>query len=428
MKKTLTTLVLIAGCCTFAAAQVNHPNSKEKQALEQTQTLFGPKYIDALVIKALAENSPTYFNAPGLPRFSVIGRDRKFYLGIGGYLKTTLSYDFKNPVDNASSFNPSSIPMSQQKGNGGLVQLGAQTSNISFNFVALPENKHKVGVYINFNFDGTDYQPYLMNAYAKYRGFTIGYGTSLFTDGMADPSTIDFAGPNSFTIVLNTVIDYEYKWGKHWGTGVGLEMPMDSYTNGERTYTVNQRIPDVPFYLQYSWNERSSWVRVSGLVRNLYYYDEVSDKTRNNTGLGVKLSGSTVICKKLTSFYQGLYGKGISNYIQDMNGAGLDMLPSRDRQGKLDNLTSWGGYAGLQYNFTPTMFMSAMYSFVRTSASDVAYLPTRYKSGQYIAANMFWNIAPQIQMGAEYLWGDRENANGQKRHDTRIQTMFQFNF
>ena len=40
---------------------------------------------DTVVLKVLEENAPKYFNAPGMPRFSVIGKDQEFYLGIGGF-------------------------------------------------------------------------------------------------------------------------------------------------------------------------------------------------------------------------------------------------------------------------------------------------------------------------------------------------------
>ena len=33
---------------------------------------------DTLVLKVLEENAPKYFNAPGMPRFSVIGNQREF--------------------------------------------------------------------------------------------------------------------------------------------------------------------------------------------------------------------------------------------------------------------------------------------------------------------------------------------------------------
>ena len=371
MKKIIISIVVLLFGVTLLSAQDKHPNSKAKIAYTQTKTIFGEKEIDSLVVKALAENMPNYFHAPNLPQFAVIGKDRKFYFGIGGYVKTTVSYDWGNPINCSTCFTTSDIPMSVTKGNHQLLQFSAQTSNLSFNFVGMPGSKHQIGAYFNFNFINPNYAPYITAAYINYFGFTVGYGFSLFTDAGAAPPTIDYEGPNALTAVYNAVFDYQYQWGKHWGLGIGLENPMTSYTNGVKTRTINQKVPDIPFYLQFSWSERSSWVRLSGLVRNMMYYDEVSDKSIDRVGWGVKLSGTAVFCPQFTMYYQGVFGEGISNYIQDMNGLGLDMLPSLVHNGKLDNLQSWGAYLGLQYNFVPSAFISATYSIVRTDDNKI---------------------------------------------------------
>lgn len=419
-------LTLLLGLASVQA-QEQHVNSKEAQALRRDKTIYG-QYIDTLVVRALAENSSKFYNAPGVPQFAVVGRDRKFYFGVGGYIKGTMSYDFGNPIANPVSFDPAAIPMNLAKGNEGLVQFGVGSSSLNFNFVGMPGTKDAIGAYFNIVFANPNNGFYLLNAYGTYRGFKVGYDFSLFTDLGAGPPTIDFAGPNAWTIIPNALVDYEYQWGKHWGVGVGLEMPIASYTNGAYTYTVNQRIPDIPFYLQYSWQNRSSWIRLSGLVRNMSYYDLKANQTNTNTGMGGKISGTALLVKNLTAYYQGVYGKGITSYFEDTYGASLDMLPSKCIDGKLDNVTSWGGYFGLQYNFSPTTFMTATYSTVRTEAPESIYPPTLYRNGSYIVTNLFWNVAPSVQMGAEYIWGERVNANGDARHNSRIQMMLQVNF
>ena len=428
MKKIIIPFMILFCFITATQAQEKHPNSKVQFAYTHSNSIYGEKEIDSLVIRALAENMPNYYHSPNLPQFAVIGKNRKFYFGVGGYVKTTLSYDWGNPISSSTCFTTADIPMSVSKGNHQLLQFSAQTSNISFNFVGLPGSKHQIGAYLNFNFINPNYAPYVTAAYVNYAGFTVGYGFSLFTDAGAAPPTIDYEGPNALTAVYNAVFDYQYQWGKHWGVGIGLENPMTSYTNGIKTRTLNQKVPDIPFYIQASWNERSSWVRLSGLIRNMMYYDEVKDKSYDNVGWGVKLSGSIVFCPQITMYYQGLFGEGISNYIQDMNGLGLDMLPSVDHSGKLDNVQAWGAYLGLQYNFIPSAFISATYSIARTDNNKAMYTDSQYKGAQYVVANIMWNINAQIQIGAEYLWGQKEIANGERAHDNRVQAMLMFNF
>ena len=87
---------------------------------------------DTVVLKVLEENAPKYFNAPGMPRFSVIGKEQEFYLGIGGYIRGTVSYDFGNPIESPVYFVTSAIPMNNPPGNGSLWQMSAASSNIFF--------------------------------------------------------------------------------------------------------------------------------------------------------------------------------------------------------------------------------------------------------------------------------------------------------
>lgn len=408
--------------------------------------LFGNAHKDTAVIKVLYENAPKYFNAPDMPRFAIVGKDRKFYLGIGGYVKGTLSYDLGNPIESPVYFETSLIPMDNPPGNGALVQFSAATSNLFFNFVALPHTKNKIGAYVNFNFTGSPntYGFSLRAAYLTYRNFIVGYNSSLFTDGAACAPTIDQQGPNALTFVFNTVIDYQYTINKHWSFGAGLEMPVVSATYNDYSYGINQRIPDIPAYIQYRWASGNGWARLSGLLRNMYYRNNVSGETVDNPGWAVKLSGAAPLCPKLTLFYQGVYGKGVGSYIQDMQGYGLDMVPVTDSQGgvvippvdygKLKNVEAWGMYVGLQCQITPKLLASTTYSMVNSSlpkdaGASNAFMPgSTYKNATYVVSNMFYSITPSVTAGIEYLWGSRENTDGTFKQDTRLQTAIRVNF
>ena len=137
----------------------------------------------------------------------------------------------------------------------------------------------------------------------------------------------------------------------------------------------------------------------------------------------------------LTAFWQAVYGKGITSYFQDLNGAGMDLLPDPHNSGVLNTVKSWGSYLGLQYTFSPKVFCSATYSHVRTyvprygdQASSASGWDAQYKYAQYAVANIFWNITPILQTGLEYIYGRRVDYSGAQAHDNRIQTMLQLSF
>ena len=429
MKKEILLFTILILMAAIAQAQENAPlEQKTHIAHTQPNNIYGVTQIDTLAAQSLTENMQNLYQTASLPQFVLIGKNRSLYFGIGGFVKTTIAYDWGHPITNGIAFSISHIPMSVGKGDHQLVQMSAQYSSLNFNFVGLPGSKHQIGAYIGFNLDNPNYAPHLTAAYVKYAGFTVGYGLSLFIDAAAKPPTIDNGGPNSATSCRSVLIDYQYKWGKHWGFGVGLERPNIAITNGPKTKSINQKVPDIPFYMEGAWNERKSWVRVSGVVRNLMYLDEVTDKAIDNIGWGVKVSGKIVLIPQLTVYYQGLYGDGISSYVKNMKEENLDMLPSRTQEGKLNTVRTWGAYLGVQYHFIPSAFISVIYSFVNTDNYKSTYAENQYKGGQYLAANVIWSLNAQIQLGAEYLWGEKEIGSGEMARDNRAQAMLRFNF
>ena len=452
MKKTL--LFLFAAVSLCGVAQNSHPTHKDRPV----NILLGEVADSVKVMEAFIENSPADYHVPNAPRFAIVGKNEKFYLGFGGYVKGTMSFDWGSPISNYNEFIVSAIPMpgNQKPGNKGQFGLSAQQSDLFLNLVALPNDKNKVGFYLNFIFLGNNYLPEVRQAYVNWRGFEMGYGFSLFTDLAADPTTIDYEGPNSFTVVINAKFDYRHTFGKHFGIGIGAELPMASYTNGyagvsygglikdEGTATVTQRIPDIPMYIQWNWGNNNR-IRLSGLLRNMQYRAGMVDnhfsqgtqgleggKTKNLVGGGIQLSGNFNVCNKLIGYFQATTGKGITSYFEDVTGLGLDMVPVDNDPGKLQTVKAWGGYLGLQYNWSKKVYSNLIYSHLRVyspyyNGGDTAW-SSQYKYGQYAVANVFYNITDQFSWALEYIWGRRVDMNRLQAHDNRIQTMLQVTF
>lgn len=421
----------MGACALGASAQISHPNQK----VNPVNLILSQEEDSLKVYEAFAENSPADFRVPNAPRFALVGKNRKFYLGIGGDVKATMNFDWGSPIQNANEFAPYDIPMPGQSNynpsNKGWFGISAQQSDFFVNFVALPDNPNKIGFYLNATLLGNGYVPQLRSAYVKFRGIEAGYGFSLFSDLAADPTTIDYDGPNSFTVVINAKLDYRHEFGKHFGIGVGAEMPMASYTNAAHTSTVTQRIPDIPAYVQWNFGNNNR-IRLSGLLRNMQYRDGLEKNTKNLAGWGVQLSGNFNICNKLIGYYQATYGKGITSYFEDLTGNGLDMVPNIDKNGQLETVKAWGAYLGLQYNFSSKCYCTVLYSQLRNYAPNYEGGSTpwneQYKYGQYILGNFFYNINDLFTWGVEYIYGRRVNMDGLQAHDNRLQTMLQVNF
>lgn len=413
----------------------------------QDKTGFIRTEEDINIYNILVENAPQNPNIKDVPRFTLVGKDGKFYLGMGANVKMVGDFDWGNPISNPNLFTTSAIPMGTAEGNRSQTLFSIGQSNLYWNFVALPGSDNQVGLFFDINFLGKTSHPEIAihHAYLKYRGFTAGYIVSTFTDIKADPVAIDFEGPNAITFIRHPNISYNVKFGKNkmWSAQLGLDMPLaetsdftldnknykengSAMTHSAYTSFIHQRMPDIPLFIQRDWANHNGWFRVSAIFRDLQYRDSYvrGGENRGVFGWGIKASGSTPIVGGLSFTWQGVYGKGVASYIQDLTGEGQDLVPVAGQNGKLDTVKTWGAYGTLQYNFGKCAILNCTYSQVRAYAKDFGSgWSDMYKYGQYLTSNLIFNVSSFAQVGVEYLWGQRVNYGGLKAHDNRIMLM-----
>ena len=151
----------------------------------------------------------------------------------------------------------------------------------------------------------------------------------------------------------------------------------------------------------------------------------------NNTSLlgwGVQFSGTIRCCDPLRLFMNGVYGKGITPYIQDLTGSGLDFTPCPRDETRIRTMPMWGWQAAAQIALTPRLFLSGGYSTVRVQRSHGFYAADEYKRGQYVFGNVFYTIAPRCKVAGEYLYGSRRDMAAGKGHANRVNVMLQYGF
>lgn len=368
------------------------------------------------------------FRQTGLPRFIIAGKDQKMLLGIGGNVAVRMSYDFNGAVDNLD-FVTDDIPVPNSVRTDQKFRIDPSTSGLFFKAIAHAGKLGPIVAYVSANFRGYDNMGFsLQEAYISVAGFMVGRNFTTFCDLSAVPTTVDFEGPNSSPIFHNQMIRYTHTFNDHWKVAVAAEMPDASITATDVTGTVSQRMPDFPVYAQYSWNKGLSHVRASAIFRNLYYFDNVLDNLRSRFGWGVQFSGEWQLSKRLTLYGQGIYGKGIAAYIQDIGGTGLDLLPVAGDPTDLQTpeMGSWTG--GLQYTFSSKWTATAAYSGVKVATPADYYQADLYHLAQYLSTNIFYNITPSCQAGLSYMYGARKNLDSQLGHANRVQMLLQYNF
>lgn len=364
------------------------------------------------------------YATPELPTLSVKARDGKIYAGLGVTLRAVAGIDFGHVMSNSSDFVVSAIPMEQDKGNGALLSIGGQQTELTLTAGFNPGTKYAVKACVSGLFIGKNYAFQLENAWVSVLGIRAGYGYGVFCDNDAMPPTIDHQGPNAAISVNNGLIDYTHTIGDSWTLAVGLEQPLSAYNASRYTSAVNQRTPDIPISATYS-NENVTF-KAAFLWRGIQYRDNLADKNRTAHAYGASLSGYGNIVDGLQYRFQTTIGRGISSYYQDLNGLNLDLCPSINNSGKLSSIKSWGGYWGLGYNFSSKFTSSLTYSHLRIYPD--AMPGSTYSYGQYACANFFWSFNSALQWGIEYIYGRRVNLDHSQAHDSRLHTMLAFTF
>jgi len=118
-------------------------------------------------------------------------------------------------------------------------------------------------------------------------------------------------------------------------------------------------------------------------------------------------------------------GRGISRYIQDTNGLGLDA--TFDPVSGFRTIPSYGWF--LAYEQWWTKKLASNFTYGQDALQLTSTLPgSTYERANYVTANIIWLPVDRMGVGFEYLYGFRKNKDGQKGDDTRLQMAFQYRF
>ena len=419
-------LALIAGLTIVSL------NAQEKSAARIVRTSEADKAI-------LDNSKPNGYDKIQAPRFILKDQDGKFILAIGGYIKPIVGWDIGNTLDGTMYFTPSSIPVPAKTGSKGEMFINPLHSSLDLQVIGLPGTKNEIVGYVSvkFNGGGTDGALFKLNsAIIKYRGFTVGYNYSVFTDVMSLPMTISCSGvtgndwSKAYQISYNSPSYGGFSWG------LGMELPSFNEYTGKYEGSdypqfddyqfygkATQSIPDIPFYVQYGWKGHSH-IRFSGLVRNFKYVNLLEDKSNIVTGMGGQFSTAIRIVKPLTIMGQLTYGKGIGHYINGLQYEPYSYIPDNDYPGKMKANEMRGWFGGIKIGCSENVDLNFTYG--QTRIFNSATYNTGYRYGQDFRPSVFWRITPYLQTEIEYLYGRRHNLNGDKASDNRIQTMIMF--
>lgn len=354
----------------------------------------------------------------------------------GGFINLRASYDFNGSLD-CVDFLPSLMEPSREDQLANRTFLDASTSRLFFNALIDTKKLGTMNIFIEGDFRGGaygSYTPRIRLAYLKFMGITAGRDHTTFSDLSSMPYCVDFAGPNSCPFNFVTMLRYEHFFmNDKLKLAIALEDPYVSAQYGDNYQEVPQLTPDIPFYAQYFWGENlDSHVRAAGVFKAMTSKSIITNETENILGWGAQLSGNMKVAPFASLMYSAVYGHGISNYIVDFIGMGLDFAPNPNDNTMVSATTMWGYQIATQINASDDLWFSA--GFSQTDIKPIPLISTLgnsdkdYKGGTYIFGNVFYNLTPRLQIACEYVYGSRKNMDLSTVSANRALAMIQYNF
>lgn len=372
-------------------------------------------------------------NFPG--SFKIPGTDAA--MKISGLVWTSLVQTF-SPLGSDTQFLTWSIPAkgTEQAGQGPRLSLGAKPSKFSID-VRGPTELGEMRAFIEGDFNGTNGAFRLRHAYGQYSRLIIGQTWSTFSDPNADHEDVDFEGVNAENVIRQAQVRFFMPLPKDLRLAVALEYPTASVTGG----TAINQIPDVIGRITRKLPK--GHLQGALVVRQIRAQpNDDPAVTYSAWAYGVSASGVLPVGGKGWSkndrfIFQFNGGKGIARYINDLQSCncGEDAVFGED--GGLNALTVWGFYADYEHHWEnfpnplklPLNDFRSSLIWGHVNVDNLTFMPgTSYKKTDRLSLNALWSPVRSVDIGIEYIWGQRFNQDGSRGTATQLQMRFRFLF
>jgi len=399
---------------------------------------LAPRFLMAAAIAAGGASLAGAAHAEG-PTFEVYGFAQVDYI-----------QDFNRVNPNwEATLRPSKIPTTTGAfGSNGQSTISARQSRFG---VQASQDIAGQPLVVKFEFDlygtGADEGQTTMRLrhfYGEWGPFLAGQTNTLFMDGDTFPNTIDYWGPNGMVFLRNPQLRYTYKSGAH-KFAVALEKPGNDIDPGNireidpalgSAIQADEKLPDLT--AQYRYEGDWGHVQLAGILRRVGFDTQGTpgnEPQGHKTGWGINLSSNIKTWQKDVLHVSAVYGEGIASY---MNDGGTDLgpktvpapvqpLPGAPPTLAPDVLPLWGFMLYYDHYWNDRWSSSIGWSQTKVNNTDFQ-AGNAYHDGQYASVNLLWSPDKHILIGAEYLWGQRDDFDRKTGNDNRIQFSVKYSF
>ena len=349
-------------------------------------------------------------------------------LAIGGFVKTSVVYN-NDPLEIKDRFIVGSIPVDERAVENIEAQSSITASQSRLNFdLREPTEFGLLRAFIEGDFADENDTFRLRHAFGQWRSMLAGKTWSAFVDTEASPEEVDFEGLNGRINVRQSQVRFRPRIGKEYEFQFSMEDPNPQIQNGNGV----TRTPDFVFTGRFE-PYKNLHVKLALLARQIRAQRDFDEGggVEKEYGWGTTLSGRLMtpnLDARDSLLFQFNAGNGIGRYVNDLSSVGnFDGIFDPD-SGDLELFDILSGYVSWQHWWGYKQ-MRSNFTFGVVNVDNPDFIDdTAYKRTLRFSSNLFWSPTPRIDIGGEYLWGNRQNEDGENNSATQIQLAVRYRF
>lgn len=364
---------------------------------------------------------------------------------IGGFVNLSLVNSF-DPVLITDRFIVGSIPPDGVVVEGARSGTDVTASQTRLNFEVREQTKHgTLRAFIEGDFFGDGDAFRLRHAFGQFQTLLAGKTWSTFSNPKTLPEEVDIEGVNGAVLKRQPQLRFFPKLGEELSLKVALEEPDTQVANGtgnKGTWDLVASVDRVPLGSLGAWDYEVAFV-----LRDLKGQDtgrpgdvpESGVPESSATGWGLTTSGRYKAPgwgEQDYLLWQLTFGKGVGRYLNDLGttGGGDAVF---DPDGNLRALPVIGGFLSYRHQWARLpRFIDHWPGLARTNVTfsyvDIDTYDFQdnfdYKRTLRLSGNILYFPTQNLRLGAELLWGRRENANDSDGDATQLQLSARYSF
>ncbi len=277
---------------------------------------------------------------------------------------------------------------------------------------------------------------HLQRASAEWGQLLFGYDKTLLMDGDLFPNIIDYWGPSGMIYVKNAGIRWSPINNDKYLLAVSLELPGNDVDPGTlrifdpdlaANLTSSQKLPDliVAGRVGGKWG----YVRLAGVARRIGFEtvgNPDSEPNGGEFGWGLNLTTTLKPTSTTAIKFGGVIGRGIASYFND---GGTDLVPVL-RSNLIVEASAAKIYGFMLYvdqQWSDKFSSSLGASRTRLSNSNLQSFDA-FHIGDYASGNLLYKPMESLLIGAEVLYGRRQDNFGADGSDVRGQISLRYSY